>query len=83
MFNWIKHWWSKPPAKQRVLNALSTTEWRPGLDVSKRAEVSTARFYPLILDMEETGLVLSKWDEGPLPPARHGYRRRLYRKISD
>lgn len=82
MFQKLIDWWYKPPARERILAALDTDEWRPGLQVWRSADVFAWNFYPIVLDMEENGLVESKWDSEPIDPARGGYRRRLYRKIT-
>jgi len=40
---------------------------------------SLAALYGALLHLEGDGRVESRWDEGPVPPARRGARRRLYR----
>ncbi len=79
MLEKLKEWWRRPPAKQRIYAALSTTEWRSGFDLAREAHVWSGKFYPAVLELERECLVESKWEEGPPDPARGGYRRRLYR----
>lgn len=80
MFRRIREWLNRPPAKQRIYDALSTTEWRRPLDIMKIAHIGAiGGFYVKILELENEGLVESKWEEGPPDPQRGGKRRRLYR----
>lgn len=78
MMSWLIEWWNRPPARERILSAM-TREWRPGLDIIRQSKVSIGSFYVHALSMEDAGLVESKWDEGPIDPRRGGHRRRLYR----
>ncbi len=81
MFRRLIDWWRRPPADQRILAALSTTEWRRSLDIVNAANVSIGGYYSHIFKLEAGGIVESKWDEGPIPPARRGKRARLYRRV--
>lgn len=81
MWQRIIRWWKRPPARQRIHASLSNTMWRSGLDISREAGVWTGTFYPLIFEMEQQGVVESKWEDGQPDPRRGGHRRRLYRKI--
>lgn len=80
MFKAIAHWWTRPPAQERILAALSPHEWRRPLDVIKRAEVSIGGFYSRVIEMEARGLVVSKWEDRPPSRARGGRRRRVYKR---
>jgi hypothetical protein len=80
IFKHIAEWWRRPPVEQRILAAMSVTEWRRGFDVIKTAKVSVGAFYSRIFAMEANGWVESKWEEGPIPAARGGRRGRLYRR---
>jgi hypothetical protein len=40
---------------------------------------SLAALYRVLAELEEAGRVESRWDGGPIPAARGGARRRLYR----
>ena len=78
----LRHWWNRPPAKQRILDALSTTVWRRGYDVREAAGISNiGRFYNLMADLEAAGHVRSQPEAGPIPAERGGRRGRIYRKI--
>lgn len=73
-------WWRRPPLRQRILNALSETEWSIGLDITRRAKIhpfKTAAMYFVLLDLENEGLVESR--PGPLS-SDHVNRHRKYRK---
>jgi hypothetical protein len=81
MLKQITEWWNRPPAKQRIYAALSTSEWRRSLDIMTEAKVSViGSFYVKALELEREGLIESKWEEGPPDPVRGGHRRRLYRR---
>lgn len=75
----FRRWWNRPSAKQRILDALSTTEWRRTLEIVEAADVSVARFYIVILRLEEAKLVESRFGTSEL--YANGARRRLYRRI--
>lgn len=79
----IIDWWQRPPARQRILHAIDEYEWRSGLDIMLRAKFlnSGANYHHLML-LEQQGLIESRWDEGPIPTARAGRRRRLYRRAT-
>jgi hypothetical protein len=77
----IIHWWQLPPASERILAAMSDTEWRRSLDIVRASEVCVAQFYSRVFAWEERGIIESKWEDGPIPPERQGHRRRLYRRI--
>lgn len=77
MLSHIIEWWRQPPARDRILAAM-TSDWQPGLDIARTSN-TRGSFYVHVLPMEERGLVESKWEEGPPDPRRGGYRRRLYR----
>lgn len=79
MFSSLQEWWNRPPAMERIIKALSPDEWRAPLDVIKAARVSIGGFYSRVFELERDGIVESKWDDGPIPASRKGYRRRLYR----
>lgn len=78
MLRALREWWSRPPARERLLASLSH-EWQAPLDIIRKANMSIGGFYSRIIEMEREGLVDSKWDEGPIPASRRGRRRRLYR----
>lgn len=74
-------WWNRPSAEERILEAMSFTEWRRGFDIIESADVFVADFYVFVMKSEEAGSIESKWSDEPLKPER-GYRReRVYRKL--
>lgn len=66
-------WWQKPPARERILAQLSTTEWRRGIDIIKAADVHVGQFYIVASELEDEDVIETKWEEGP-PKAKRGYR---------
>lgn len=67
--------WHRPSLRQRILNALSETEWSIGLDISRDAKIHPFRhaaMYFELITLEKEGLVESR----PGPLSRH----RIYRK---
>lgn len=73
-------WWRRPPLRQRILNALSETEWQIGLDIARRAKIHPFRqgeMYIKLSVLEDEGLVESR----PGPLSRDNVNRhRIYRK---
>jgi PadR family transcriptional regulator PadR len=51
-------------------------EWRHGYGISQVAGLKSGTLYPLLMRLEEQGLLESKWQETDRPgaPARHVYR---------
>lgn len=81
LLNDLIAWWHRPPAEERILDAMSFTEWRRGFDIIEDADVYVADFYIFVMKSEEAGSIESKWSDAPLKPER-GYRReRVYRKL--
>ena len=39
------NWWNRPPAEDRILDAMSFTEWRGILTIADAADVSLAVFW--------------------------------------
>ena len=76
----FRSWWTRPPARQRILATLDKVYWRQGMDVKQEAKVWAIQFVPLVLSLEVGGLIESKEDDQiSIPPWRQGYARRLYR----
>lgn len=73
-------WWQRPPARQRIIDAMSPTDWKSSLDIIKSAKVSIPVFYRRIFALEAEGVVESKWEQGQASEIRGGNRRRLYRR---
>jgi hypothetical protein len=77
----IIKWWNRPPAADRILDAMSFTEWRRGFDIINGADVFVADFYVFVMKSEESGVIESKWSDAPLKPERGYQRDRVYRKL--
>ena len=41
----LADWWNRPPAEDRILDAMSFTEWRGILTIADAADVSLAVFW--------------------------------------
>jgi hypothetical protein len=77
MLKQIKEWWNQPPARDRILAAMSA-EWQYGLNVARTSN-TRGSFYVHVLPLERDRIVESKWEVGPPDPRLGGHRRRLYR----
>jgi DNA-binding PadR family transcriptional regulator len=51
-------------------------EWRHGYDLAKLVGLSSGTLYPILIRLNERGLLDAKWMEPERPgrPARHAYR---------
>jgi len=52
------------------------TSWRHGYDLSQETGLKSGTLYPLLMRLEDDGLLESEWHQ-PVPPARaprHAYR---------
>lgn len=51
-------------------------QWSHGYDIMKRAGVKSGTLYPLLIRLEERGLLEAQWQEASEPgrPPRHAYR---------
>ena len=71
---------NRPPSSQtrQVLAALLSqpVDWRHGYELSKLTGLSSGTLYPLLLRLEQRGLLESKWVDPDRPgrPPRHAYR---------
>jgi len=71
---------NRSPSQQtrKVLKALldRPLEWRHGYELSKLAGLSSGTLYPLLIRLNERGLLEARWEEPDRPgrPARHAYR---------
>lgn len=71
---------NRPPSHQAiaVLEAISQArqEWSYGLEVSKATGLKSGSLYPILMRLDERGLLESCWLEPERPgrPPRHGYR---------
>lgn len=66
------------PAAQRVLAALfeQVGAWSYGYDLAKVTGVKSGTLYPLLMRLQERGLLETEWQPPTEPgrPARHAYR---------
>lgn len=71
---------NRPPSRQTlaVLEAIATArqEWSYGLELSKATGLKSGSLYPILIRLDERGLLESCWLEPERPgrPPRHGYR---------
>lgn len=66
----------------RQVFADSSGEEMNTLDIHHQAHVPIGAGYPVLAQMESEGTVTSRWDPGPMPAARSGRPRRLYKRRS-
>ena len=61
-----------------VLSALADAraEWLYGLELAERTELKSGSLYPILIRLDERGLLESRWIEPSTPgrPPRHAYR---------
>jgi PadR family transcriptional regulator, regulatory protein PadR len=61
-----------------VLDAIATSpqEWSYGLEISRASGLKSGSLYPILMRLDERGLLESCWLEPERPgrPPRHGYR---------
>lgn len=71
---------NRPPSRQTlaVLEAIAAArqEWSYGLELSKATGLKSGSLYPILMRLDERGLLESCWLEPERPgrPPRHGYR---------
>ena len=71
---------NRPPSSQtrQVLTVLlvQPVDWRHGYELSKLTGLSSGTLYPLLIRLEQRGMLESKWvdPERPGRPPRHAYR---------
>jgi hypothetical protein len=83
ILNALREWWARPPAIERIYAAAPHSCWITALDLKDRAGIfSIGRFYVLAERLESQGKLISVVDAGPIPAARRGYRRKLYRRVA-
>jgi DNA-binding PadR family transcriptional regulator len=63
---------------EAVLAALlgSGEEWRHGYDLSRETALKSGTLYPILMRLEQQGLLEAVWEDEPVPgrPRRHLYR---------
>ncbi len=66
------------PQARAILEALLARplDWQYGYDLSKRVGLSSGTLYPVLIRLNDRGLLEAKWVEAERPgrPARHAYR---------
>ncbi len=71
---------NRPHSKQTaaVLSAIANSQhdWSYGLEISKATGLKSGSLYPILMRLDERGLLESCWLEPERPgrPPRHGYR---------
>ena len=62
----IAKWWNRPPAEDRILDAMSFTEWRRSLKIIDNADVGVGQFYVICERLSEEGIIEKRYDRsGP------------------
>jgi PadR family transcriptional regulator, regulatory protein PadR len=56
--------------------ARAPREWRHGYDLAQATQLFSGTLYPLLMRLEKSGLLESRWEASPQPsrPRRHVYR---------
>lgn len=56
--------------------ARTPREWRHGYDLARATQMFSGTLYPLLMRLEKSGLLESRWEASPEPsrPRRHVYR---------
>jgi PadR family transcriptional regulator, regulatory protein PadR len=66
-----------PQARSVLAILLSQgTVWSHGYDLARAAQVKSGTLYPLLIRLEQAGLLEAEWQASPQPgkPPRHAYR---------
>jgi len=68
----------RKPSRQTlaILSALADDDWLYGLELAERTGLKSGSLYPILIRLDERGLLESRWIEPSSPgrPARHAYR---------
>lgn len=64
------------PQTLAILSALADADWLYGLELAERTGLKSGSLYPILIRLDERGLVESRWIEAAAPgrPPRHAYR---------
>lgn len=64
------------PQTLTVLSALAGADWLYGLELAERTGLKSGSLYPILIRLDERGMLESRWIEPSAPgrPARHAYR---------
>jgi PadR family transcriptional regulator, regulatory protein PadR len=69
---------TRKPSRQTlaILAALAGTDWLYGLELAERTGLKSGSLYPILIRLDERGLLESRWIEPSAPgrPPRHAYR---------
>lgn len=59
-----------------ILSALAGADWLYGLELAERTGLKSGSLYPILIRLDERGLLESRWIEPSVPgrPPRHAYR---------
>jgi len=59
-----------------ILAALAGADWLYGLELADRTGLKSGSLYPILIRLDERGMVESRWIEASVPgrPPRHAYR---------
>lgn len=55
-------WWNRPSAEERILAAMSFTEWRRSLVIIEEADVGIGQFYVIIERLVEEKIIEKRYD---------------------
>ena len=69
---------TRKPSQQTlaILAALADEDWLYGLELAERTGLKSGSLYPILIRLDERGLLESRWLEPAAPgrPQRHAYR---------
>ena len=70
--------YTRKPSQQTlaILAALAGADWLYGLELAERTGLKSGSLYPILIRLDERGLLESRWIEPSAPgrPPRHAYR---------
>jgi DNA-binding PadR family transcriptional regulator len=69
---------ARRPSQQTlaILSALAGADWLYGLELAEHTGLKSGSLYPILIRLDERGLLESRWIEPAAPgrPPRHAYR---------
>ncbi len=69
---------ARKPSRQTlaILTELADADWLYGLELAERTGLKSGSLYPILIRLDERGLLESRWIEPSSPgrPPRHAYR---------
>lgn len=76
MIDAFTRWWNRPSKEQRILDAMSFTEWKSALEISDEADVGLSSFLVISQRLMEKGYAERKFIDRPYPKRnRSRYRK--------